>query len=170
MVPIAAPPASPSPPDRAFQHKRLPGFLLPAVREVSVKRATELDTGQRFRRESEANNTRSPAEAILPVDDAVASASSSFLMPLPLSRMRISRAAAFDITVNPRSARIKTVLNQLFHHRRGSLHQISAGATRFGELRAAEPDRIPCSLVNQHPARCRGAGGLRRFAARLIAR
>ena len=55
------------------------------------------------------------------------------------------RAAAFDINVNPRGARIKTVLNQLFHHRRGPLHHL-AGGNLVGELRRQNLNRHPLLL------------------------
>ena len=127
---------------------RLPGFLL--FRRARGERQTRhrADTGQRFAAKTEADNG---FEIVERGDFAGRVASQGqrqlvfFDAAAVIANANELRAAAFDININSRGARIKAVFNQLFHHRRGPFHHF-AGGNLVGELRRQNLNRHPLLL------------------------
>jgi hypothetical protein len=108
----------------------LPGFLLFSRARGQRSTRNGADTGQRFAAKAEANNgfqivkrgnftggmTRQRQRQLV------------FLMPQPLSRMRISFAPPRSISISMRVAPAsKAVFHQLFHHRRRTFHHLTGG-------------------------------------------
>ena len=127
---------------------RLPGFLLFRRPRSERQARHRTDTGQRFAAKTEADNG---FEIVERGDLAGRVASQGqrqlvfFDAAAVIANANKLRAAAFDININPRGARIKAVFNQLFHHRRGPFHHL-AGGNLVGELRRQNLNRHPLLL------------------------